>query len=72
MGVGIFRTHIYLSEFGANAPVQPPQVVQIPLGGGKPVPLLTGFVAPIVGLGIHNDRLYVGELTGDIYEVRIL
>lgn len=71
MGVAIFGAHIYLSEFGANAPAEPPQVVMIPLTGGSPTPLLTGFVAPIVGLGIHNDRLYVGELTGDIYSVRI-
>ena len=68
MGVAIFGSHIYLSEFGVSSP---PQVVTIPLTGGTPYPLLTGFVAPIVGLGIHNDRLYVGELTGDVYSVRI-
>jgi glucose/arabinose dehydrogenase len=71
MGVGIYGSQIYLSEFGANAPLQPPQVVVIPLTGGPPQTLLSGFVAPIVGLGIHNDRLYVGELTGDIYSVGI-
>jgi hypothetical protein len=68
MGVAIFGSHIYLSEFGA---VNPPQVVFIPVTGGTPQTLLSGFVAPIVGLGINNDRLYVGELTGDVYSVRI-
>jgi hypothetical protein len=27
-------------------------------------PLLTGFVAPTVGLGMHHGYVYVGELTG--------
>jgi hypothetical protein len=71
MGVAIFGSHIFLSEFGANAPAQPPQVVSIPISGGAPHTLLSGFVAPIVGLGINDDRLYVGELTGDVYSVRI-
>jgi hypothetical protein len=71
MGVAIFGAHIFLSEFGAGTPSRPPQVVTIPLTGGTPQTLLSGFVAPIVGLGINNDRLYVGELTGDIYSVRI-
>jgi len=71
MGVAIFGSRIFLTEFGANAPAQPPQVVSIPVTGGTPHTLLSGFVAPIVGLGINNDRLYVGELTGDVYSVRI-
>jgi hypothetical protein len=71
MGVAIFGSHIFLSEFGGAGPSRPPQVVTIPLTGGTPHTLLSGFVAPIVGLGINNDRLYVGELTGDIYSVRI-
>jgi glucose/arabinose dehydrogenase len=68
MGVAIFGSHIFLTEFGGSTP---PQVVTIPVTGGTPYTLLSGFVAPIVGLGIHNDRLYVGELTGDIYSIRI-
>jgi glucose/arabinose dehydrogenase len=71
MGVAIFGSHIFLSEFGAAPPARSPQVVSIPLTGGTPNTLLSGFVAPIVGLGIHNDRLYVGELTGDVYSVRV-
>lgn len=33
--------------------------------------LLTGFVAPTVGLGLQNGYVYVGELTGQVYGVRI-
>ncbi len=68
MGVAIDDAHIYLSEFGA---VSPPQVVAIPPTGGTPHTLLSGFVAPIVALGIHDNRLFVGELTGDVYSVPV-
>jgi len=71
MGVAIYGSRIYLTEFGAIPPLRAPQVVYIPVTGGTPQTLLSGFVAPIVGLGINNDRLYVGELTGDVYSVKI-
>jgi hypothetical protein len=32
-------------------------------------PLLTGFVAPVVGLGLHHGYVYVGELTGQVFRV---
>jgi glucose/arabinose dehydrogenase len=34
-------------------------------------PLVRGFVAPIVGLGRSGRWLYVGELTGQVFRVRI-
>jgi len=68
MGVAIDDQHIYLSEFGVAGP---PQVVAIPATGGTPQTLLSGFVAPIVALGLHNNRLFVGELTGDVYSVPV-
>jgi hypothetical protein len=37
-----------MSEFGKQ------QVVSIPLPGGAVKPLVTGFVAPIVGLAAHG------------------
>jgi hypothetical protein len=33
--------------------------------------LIRGFVAPIVGLGLHHGYVYVGELTGQVYRLRI-
>lgn len=50
--------------------VDPPQVVSIPLGGGPARTVLTGFTAPIVGLGTHDGWLYVGETTGQVFRVR--
>jgi hypothetical protein len=67
MGLGILGGRLYISEFGA---LSPPQVVSMPLRGGPVKPLLTGFRAPIVGLGIHSGWLYVGELTGQVFRVR--
>ena len=34
-------------------------------------PLVTGFVAPTVGLGLHDGYVYIGELTGQVYRVKI-
>ena len=33
--------------------------------------LLSGFFAPIVGLGINGNTLYVGDLAGDVWSVQI-
>jgi glucose/arabinose dehydrogenase len=64
MGLGIIGKTLYISEFGAQ------QVVSTPVAGGKVTPLLTGFVAPIVGLGVNQGWVYVGELTGQVFRVR--
>ena len=69
MGVAINGKRLYLSEFGCCG--GPPQVVSMPMSGGKVKPLVTGFVAPIVGLGIHNGVLYVGDLAGDAWRVTL-
>jgi hypothetical protein len=68
MGMAIAGGRLYMSQFGA---VHPARVVSMPLAGGAVKPLLTGFVAPIVGLGINGKWLYVGELTGQVFRVRI-
>ena len=60
MGQAIAGKRLYMSDFGAGS--VPPQVTSMPLSGGKVKPLLTNFVAPIVGLGIQGQWLYVGEL----------
>jgi hypothetical protein len=31
--------------------------------------VVKGFVAPTVGLGVHGQSLYVGELTGQVFKV---
>ena len=61
MGLAIIGKTLYMSEFGGNAPGK---VVSMPLSGGKVTPVVTGFVAPVVGLGANGHWLYIGELTG--------
>jgi hypothetical protein len=39
--------------------------------GGKPKPFLTGFAAPVVAVGIFNNVLYAGDLTGSISAVAL-
>ena len=41
----------------------------MPLTGGKLTPVVTGFVAPTVGLGTDGKSLYIGELTGQVFKV---
>jgi glucose/arabinose dehydrogenase len=63
MGLGIIGKQLFISEFGLQ------QVVSTPVAGGAVTPLLTGFVAPIVGLATHGGWVYVGELTGQVFRV---
>jgi hypothetical protein len=43
----------------------------MPVSGGKPTTLLTGFVAPVVGLAVNGGYVYVGELTGQVFRVKL-
>ncbi|MBV8990289.1 MAG: hypothetical protein JO372_17195, partial [Solirubrobacterales bacterium] len=45
-------------------------VVSMPMTGGTPKTLVTGFVAPVVGLGVHDGWVYIGELSGQVFRVR--
>jgi glucose/arabinose dehydrogenase len=67
MGLAIIGKVLYMSEFGGAAPGK---VVSMPLSGGKVKPVLTGFVAPVVGLAANGHWLYVGELTGQVFRVK--
>ncbi len=64
MGLAIIGKRLYMSEFDKQ------QVVSMPLSGGAVKPLLTGFVAPIVGLAANAGYIYVGELTGQVFRVK--
>ena len=71
MGLAIIGRTLYMSSFaGIGAKAKAGEVLSMPLSGGRPRPVLTGFVAPIVGLGAHGSTLYVGELTGQVFSVR--
>jgi glucose/arabinose dehydrogenase len=65
MGLGALNGRLYIALFGGTG--KGPEVVSMPLGGGAYRPELTGFVAPVVALGVHGGRVYVGDLTGTVY-----
>jgi glucose/arabinose dehydrogenase len=69
MGVGIIGNQLYLSEFLGNGG-KSGLVVSMPMSGGATKPLLTGFLAPVVGLGVNAGWLYIGELTGQVFRVK--
>jgi glucose/arabinose dehydrogenase len=68
MGIGSIGHTLYVSLFG-GLDGKHPAVVTIPTKGGTPKPFMTGFVAPVIALGVHGKTVYVGDLTGRIYSV---
>jgi glucose/arabinose dehydrogenase len=72
MGIAIIGSRLYMTSFvglHATAKSHSGEVFSMPLSGGPLTPVLTGFVAPTVGLGAHGKTLYVGELTGQVFSV---
>jgi glucose/arabinose dehydrogenase len=70
MGMVIIGKRLYMTSFLSTKPKSKGgEVVSMPLKGGKLTPVLTGFVAPTVGLGGNAGKLYVGELTGQVFSV---
>jgi hypothetical protein len=71
MGLGIIGSELYMTSFAGPTGKGPGgEVLSVPLSGGKAKPLVTGFVAPVVGLGEHDGWLYIGELTGQVFRVK--
>ncbi|HYZ81039.1 MAG TPA: hypothetical protein VE571_07210 [Solirubrobacteraceae bacterium] len=68
MGMTIIGKKLYVTSF-LGTTGKAGEVFSMPLSGGKLTPVLTGFVAPTVGLGVHGKTLYVGELTGQVFSV---
>jgi glucose/arabinose dehydrogenase len=68
MGLVIVGNQLYFTEFGGSTP---PRVVSMPLTGGATTVRMKGFGAPIVGLGSHAGYLYVGDVAGDVYRVKL-
>jgi len=65
MGLGALGGKLYVALF--NGTGRGPEVVSMPLSGGKYAAALVGFVAPVVALAAHGGKVYVGDLTGSIY-----
>lgn len=66
MGIGSIGKTLYVALFGGTG--KGPEVVEMS-ERGQPQPLLTGFAAPVIALGVNNGSIYVGDLTGSIYKV---
>jgi glucose/arabinose dehydrogenase len=65
MGLAPLGGTLYVALFGGTG--KGPEVVAAPLAGGSYRPVLVGFVAPVVALGVHGGRIWAGDLTGSIY-----
>lgn len=68
-GIGIIGNSLYTALY-TGIGMSGPEVVSLPLSGGTATPVLTGFVAPVVGLATYRDSVYVGDLTGSVYSFR--
>jgi glucose/arabinose dehydrogenase len=72
MGIGLRGSNLYVTSFAGRKGQGPGgEVLSLSRHGGSLKPLITGFVAPTVGLGVHGKRLYVGELTGQVFSLRL-
>lgn len=69
MGIGAIGQTLYVALFNGRTK-SGPSVITVPASGGKVKPFLFGFVAPIVGLKVHQGFVYVGDLTGTVYRVK--
>ncbi len=70
MGMAIIGNRLYMTSFmGPGGKGPGGQVLSMSLKGKNLKTVLTGFVAPVVGLGQHAGVLYVGELTGQVFSV---
>ena len=71
MGLGIIGNQLYMTSFlGFDGHGPGGEVLAKPVTGGKVTTVVTGFVAPVVGLGVHAGWLYIGELTGQVFRVK--
>ena len=70
MGLAIIGKRLYMTSFlGSTGKGPGGEVLSMPLSGGTAKPIVKGFVAPTVGLGVRGSSLYVGELTGQVFRV---
>jgi glucose/arabinose dehydrogenase len=69
MGIAVHSGTFYLTSFLGGG--KGGEVFSLGLGSHKLKPLLKGFVAPTVGLGLHHGFVYVGELTGQVFRVKV-
>jgi glucose/arabinose dehydrogenase len=70
MGIQAVGNQLYVVLFGGLG--KGPEVVTMPAKrGAKPQPFVTGFGAPIVGLGIFGGQMYIGDVAGNVWKVAL-
>jgi glucose/arabinose dehydrogenase len=69
MGIAVRAGTFYMTSFLGGG--KGGEVFTLGLNQHVLKPLLKGFVAPTVGLGLHNGFVYVGELTGQVFRVHV-
>jgi glucose/arabinose dehydrogenase len=72
MGIAVHRCTLYLTSFAGRHGKGPGgEVFTLGLNSSVLKPLIKGFVAPVVGLGLNHGYIYVGELTGQVFRLRV-
>jgi hypothetical protein len=72
MGIAVHAGTLYMTSFAGKGGKGPGgEVFTLCLNSHVLKPLLKGFVAPTVGLGLHHGYVYVGELTGQVFRVKV-
>jgi hypothetical protein len=72
MGIAVHGCTLYLTSFAGRHGKGPGgEVFTLGLHGSVLKPLVKGFAAPVVGLGLNHGYVYVGELTGQVFRVRV-
>ncbi|MFL5900570.1 MAG: hypothetical protein ACJ75S_05170 [Solirubrobacterales bacterium] len=67
MGLAFLRGRLYVALYVGLG--TGPEVVSMPLRGGKATPFLTRYRSPVIALGMVGGKLYSGVQAGDIYRV---
>lgn len=67
-GITAIGKQLYIGMFGGT---RGPAVWRLPTSGGRYREVVSGFAAPVVGVASSDGSLYVSDLTGSVYRIRI-
>jgi len=67
MGLGYAGGRLYIALYGGLG--KGPEVVSMPVAGGRLTPFLTGYSQPVIALAVIGGKLYSGDQGGGIYRV---
>ena len=67
MGLGFLKGRLYIALYVGTG--NGPEVVSMPVSGGKSMPFLTRYPAPVIALGTAGGKLYTGDQSGAVYRV---